>query len=171
MRRRDLLAAGLTLATAPGLVLAARRRVLRLHHTHTEESLAVTYRQGSRYHTWGLRRLDHFLRDFRTGEVKAMDPHLFDILWEIQQEAGHHDGRFEVISGYRSPKTNAALRRRSKGVARHSQHLLGKAVDVRLRGTTTRHLRDCALKLAEGGVGYYPRSDFVHLDTGRVRHW
>ena len=171
MRRRDFLAAGLALTAAPSLVLAAPRRVLRFHHTHTGESLEVVYRQGSGYHRRGLERLNHFLRDFRTEETKAMDPRLFDILWEVQQDTGHHHGLFEVISGYRSPKTNAMLRRRSKGVARHSQHLLGKAVDVRLRGASTRRLRDCALQLARGGVGYYPKSDFVHLDTGRVRHW
>ena len=113
---------------------------------------------------------DHLLRDFRTNEEHTIDPALLDILFQLQLEA-HHDGPFEVISGYRSPQTNAALRSRSSAVAEHSLHMQGRAIDIRLRGFPTAKLRDVAIALQRGGVGFYPVSDFVHVDTGRVRKW
>ncbi len=116
-----------------------------------------------------LAQINQYLRDFRTDEVYPIDPGVLDILWEVQRELG--GSTYEIISGYRSPKTNQALRSRSGGVAKRSLHMKGKAVDIRLTGKRTRTVRDCAVALKCGGVGYYAKSDFVHLDTGRVRTW
>ena len=139
-------------------------------HTHTGESLSCVYYRDGAYDPATLTRVNHFLRDFRTGEVHAIDPGLLDILFAVRARAGRDDA-FHVISGYRSPATNAFLRSHSSGVARHSLHMVGRAIDVRLPGFPTRRLRDLALAMRRGGVGYYPTSDFVHLDTGRVRFW
>ena len=149
---------------------ANEERQLSFYHTHTSESLDVTYFRDGEYVTSALSKLNHFLGDFRTGDTVDMDPAVFDILHEIQLEAGS-TGTFEVISAYRSPATNERLRSNSSGVARNSQHLLGKAIDVRLSDLATAELRDVALSLERGGVGYYHESDFVHVDTGRVRQW
>jgi uncharacterized protein YcbK (DUF882 family) len=111
-----------------------------------------------------------FLADWRNGVQHEIDPKLMDILWQIQRATGNRE-TFEVISAYRSEQTNRQLRSKSQGVAQYSQHLLGKAIDVRLRGLDTRELRDTALELQLGGVGYYEKTDFVHVDTGRVRRW
>ena len=111
-----------------------------------------------------------FLSDFRTGDTTTIDPELLDLIYEVRESLGSN-AAFEVISAYRSPRTNEMLRSNSSGVARNSQHLLGKAIDVRLRGVPTRTLRDAAIDLQRGGVGYYEQSDFVHMDTGRVRRW
>ncbi|MFE8033348.1 YcbK family protein [Thiohalocapsa marina] len=145
--------------------------MLSLHHLHTDERLTLTYRIGARYQPGALRRLNHFLRDFRTGDSIEIDPQLFDLLHDVKARLGQDDGVFEIISGYRSPKTNANLRRTSSGVAKKSLHMSGQALDVRLSRTSTRSVRDTALALGRGGVGYYPKSDFVHVDTGRVRRW
>ncbi len=169
------LGAGLAVASAP--VWARRSRVvtevrtLSLHHLHTDERLSVAYRIGDNYQRSALGRLNYFLRDFRTGDEAAIDPQLFDLLYDVKRRLGHEDGTFEIISGYRSPRTNTMLRRASSGVARQSLHMVGQAIDVRLTEMPTRNIRDVALILSRGGVGYYPRSDFVHLDTGRVRRW
>jgi uncharacterized protein YcbK (DUF882 family) len=117
-----------------------------------------------------MTELRAFLADWRDGEQNDLDPKLMDILWRIQEASGHRD-TWEVISAYRSPQTNAMLNRRSSGVAKKSQHVFGKAIDVRLRGMETRDLHRIALDLQLGGVGYYEKSDFVHVDTGRVRRW
>ena len=117
-----------------------------------------------------MEALRDFLADWRTGEKQYMDPELMDFLWEIQRVTGNKR-TFEVISAYRSEKTNRELRKRSNGVAKNSQHILGKAIDVRLRGLDTKKLRDVALELKLGGVGYYESLDFVHVDKGRVRRW
>lgn len=114
--------------------------------------------------------MNHFLRDFRTGEVHTIDPALLDVLFDLRTLADRDDV-FQIISGYRSPTTNSQLRRKSGGVAKRSLHMDGKAVDIRLTGFPTRKLRDLALSLQCGGVGYYASSDFLHLDTGRVRFW
>jgi uncharacterized protein YcbK (DUF882 family) len=114
--------------------------------------------------------VNRFLRDFRSGEIHPIDPRLLDILYQLQILADRA-ATYEVISGYRSPQTNAALHRVSAGVAEHSLHMEGRAIDVRMTGFPTRRLRDLAMSLGVGGVGYYARSDFVHLDTGRVRSW
>lgn len=139
-------------------------------HTHTGETLSTTYFQGGNYLPPSLERVNHFLRDFRTNEVHSIDPALLDILFDLQGKA-HHYGPFEVISAYRSPQTNAALRQRSGAVAEHSMHMEGRAIDIRLRGFPTLKLRDLAIALHRGGVGFYGASDFVHVDTGRVRIW
>ena len=145
-------------------------RQLSMFHTHTAEELSVTYYADGEYIASALDELNHFLRDFRTGDEIEMDPGVFDILFDIQTKSGS-TGVYEVISAYRSPATNEMLRGSSGGVARNSQHLLGKAMDVRLTDLDTATLRDVALSLQHGGVGYYSESDFVHVDTGRVRRW
>jgi uncharacterized protein YcbK (DUF882 family) len=139
-------------------------------HAHTRETLSTVYFQDGNYLVPSLERVNHLLRDFRTNEVHSIDPALLDMLFDLQAQA-HHDGPFEVISGYRSPQTNAALRRQSSAVAEHSLHMEGRAIDVRLRGFPTEKLRDVAVALHRGGVGFYAASDFVHVDTGRVRVW
>ena len=115
-------------------------------------------------------RLERFLRDHRNGKTREIDPKLFDLLYALRERAAVK-APFHLVSGYRSPETNEMLRSKSGGVARKSQHLLGKAIDVRLRGVDTADLRDAAIDLARGGVGFYRESDFIHLDTGGVRQW
>jgi len=149
---------------------ASGDRQLSFLHTHTNQRITVTYYCDGAYVPEALEELNRFLFDFRTGDVVDMDPELFDILHSLQKTTGS-TGTFEVISAYRSPETNEMLRRRGSGVAQHSQHLLGKAIDVRLTDVDTRILRDVALSMESGGVGYYPRSNFIHVDTGRVRRW
>jgi uncharacterized protein YcbK (DUF882 family) len=143
---------------------------VRFVHTHTGETLTASYFDGSAYNIACLSEVNHLLRDFRTGESHPIDPALLDILYDLQSLADR-DAPFEVISGYRSPATNAMLRRSSSGVAEHSQHLLGKAIDLRLSGYSTLKLSTRARALARGGVGFYPSSDFIHVDTGAVRFW
>ncbi|MFZ5557760.1 MAG: YcbK family protein [Pseudomonadota bacterium] len=170
-RRRWL--AGLALAP---LALTSRsasaraERALSFHHTHTGEQLRVTYFAAGQYLAESLAQLDRLLRDFRTGDATAMDRALFDQLHALSQACG--GGTYEIISGYRSPATNTRLRQAGGGgVARNSLHLQGRAIDVRLSGHDTAQLRRAAVAMGRGGVGYYPRSDFVHLDTGRPRTW
>ena len=176
IKRRTVIGLALTglVATAtvapPADVRAADARQLSFFHTHTQQSLDVVYYQNGEYVDSALDEIDRFLKDFRTGDVAEMDPKLLDTLYDLRNELGS-DETFEVISAYRSPKTNEMLRGKSGGVARNSQHLLGNAIDVRLRGIKTVNLRDKALEMQRGGVGYYQKSDFVHLDTGRVRRW
>ena len=146
------------------------RRSLSFYHTHTGERLETTYAWPGLYDSVALQEINHFLRDFRTGEVHPIDPRLLDTLCTIRQEFGGR-GTFEVISGYRSPKTNQELRSKSSGVAKHSLHMDGRAIDIRLRGVQTKKIQQCALRMQCGGVGFYAKSDFVHLDTGRVRFW
>ena len=147
-------------------------RTLSLHHIHTEEDITITYKRDGRYDEEALKRLDHFVRDWRKDEDIHMDPHLFDVIWEVSREVGR-DKTIYVVCGYRSPSTNAMLRRRSSGVARFSQHTLGKAMDFYIPSVSLEDLRDAGLRLQRGGVGYYPSSGspFVHLDVGSVRHW
>lgn len=143
---------------------------LSFYHIHTAESLDVTYREQGRIVPAALAELDHLLRDFRTNEAIPIDVGLLDTLTLLYDGFGCR-GRYEIISGYRSPRTNSALRHATTGVAQNSHHMYGRAIDVRLVGTATSVLRDAAVDLARGGVGYYPDSNFVHLDTGRVRRW
>lgn len=145
-------------------------RTLSFFHTHTRESTTVTFRRNGQYDSKALAQLNWFLRDWRVNEPTKMDPRLFDILWEVYREAGSSQP-IHIISAYRSPETNGALRRRSKGVSEHSQHMLGKAMDVRLPDVDTGRLRAIAMRMQYGGVGYYPSSEFVHIDTGSVRAW
>lgn len=163
------LAAGISLAGPLECIASINRQPLSFYHTHTGEHLNVDYTPLNCKPTT-LTRLNNFLRDFRTGDVHPIDPELFDILCRIQKKSGSH-GRIEIISGYRSPKTNAKLRAQSRGVAKKSLHMKGKALDIRMSGLKTRKLRDIAISLKKGGVGYYAKSDFVHIDTGRFRVW
>jgi uncharacterized protein YcbK (DUF882 family) len=173
MNRRYFLGVVLSAAATPALAkkTTERPRVLSLHHLHTDERISVTYRIGDRYQRGALSKLNHFLRDFRTGDAVTIDPELFDLLYDVQCCLGDSSARYEVLSGYRSPQTNAMLRRTGHRVARNSLHLSGRAMDVRFPDFPSRRIRDEALRLARGGVGYYPSADFVHLDTGNVRRW
>jgi uncharacterized protein YcbK (DUF882 family) len=147
-------------------------RTLSFHHTHSGEDLTVTFKRDGRYDEDALKQLNHFLRDWRSQEKTEMDRRLFDILWEVYRDV---DGKqpINIISSYRSPATNAMLRRRSSGVARHSQHTLGHAMDFYIPDVPLEQIRAAGLRLQRGGVGFYPTSGspFVHLDTGSVRHW
>jgi len=156
--------------TPPRDVRAADARQLSFFHTHTQQSLDVVYYENGEYVDSALHEINLFLRDFRTGDVAEMDRNLLDILYDVRNELGSSE-TFEVISAYRSQLTNEMLRSKSDGVARNSQHLLGTAIDVRLRGIAIEKLRDTALDMQRGGVGFYKQSDFVHMDTGRVRRW
>src|SRR4029078_10253639 len=145
-------------------------RTLSFHHTHSDEDLTVTFKRDGRYDEEALKKINHFLRDWRTQDSTMMDRHLFDILWEVYRDV---DGKkpIQIISSYRSPSTNAMLRRRSSGVARHSQHMLGHAMDFFIPEVPLEQIRAAGLRLQRGGVGFYPTSGspFVHLDTGSVR--
>jgi uncharacterized protein YcbK (DUF882 family) len=149
-------------------------RTLSFHHTHSGEDLTVTFKREGRYDEEALKQLNHFLRDWRTQEQTTMDRHLFDIIWEAYRDV---DGKkpIQIISAYRSPETNAMLRRRSAhtGVARFSQHMLGHAMDFYIPDVPLEQIRFAGLRLQRGGVGFYPTSGspFVHLDTGGIRHW
>ena len=168
---KSLLGATIAVLLLPAKpILAVDERQLSFYHTHTKKELHVTYQRNGEFIDSALLEIDNFLFDFRTGDAAAIDPDLVDLVYEIRESLGS-DGTFEVISAYRSPKTNEMLRGRSNGVARNSQHLLGKAIDVRLRDVETTKLRDAALAMQGGGVGYYEKSNFVHIDTGRVRRW
>lgn len=144
---------------------------LRLYHAHTGERIDIVYRRGDEYLPEAEAELDHFLRDHRTGAVKHYDPRLFDLLSDLAVAVGHPHAEIEIICGYRSPWSNEFLRARSSGVAKNSLHMQAHAIDIRLPGVDTLALRNAALELGRGGVGYYPRSGFVHVDTGRVRNW
>jgi uncharacterized protein YcbK (DUF882 family) len=144
---------------------------LRLYHTHTNERLDVVYRRGDHYVPSALGQLDHFLRDHRTGTVHHYDPRVFDLLNALDAKVGHPQGEIDIVCGYRTPWSNNLLRSRSRAVARHSLHMQAEAIDIRIPGVKTAELRDAALSLHLGGVGYYAREQFVHVDVGRVRRW
>ncbi len=146
-------------------------RHLAMSHTHTHESVALVYAIGPEFVPQALQHLNHFLRDHYSGDVGQMDPQLFNILHLVRRELDTEQP-FHIISGYRSPFTNERLRNsRGGGVAKHSLHMEGRAVDIRLPGVPLADVRDAARDLKLGGVGYYPGEQFVHLDTGRVRNW
>lgn len=145
-------------------------RELRFFHTHTSEHLVVEYHDGQGYLGDALATVNRFLRDFRTGEAHEIDPRLLDLLHDLAG-ATETARPYEVISGYRSPHTNQMLRQRSEGVAAGSLHMQGMAIDIRLTDVPLASLRTAALAAQTGGVGYYPQSQFVHVDTGRVRAW
>ncbi len=147
-----------------------RKKAIALHNANTGENLELFTRSGRQRNVDCLGQVQKFLRDHRTGEQHAIDPDLIDILAEIQY-ACDRQGVFEILSGYRSPKTNAMLQKRSGGVASKSYHMTGQAIDIRFPGLSTRELRNVARSLKRGGVGYYPKSSFVHIDTGPVRTW
>jgi uncharacterized protein YcbK (DUF882 family) len=146
------------------------RRSIALFNTHTGESLDVCYFDQGRYDPKALNAIDAILRDHRTNDIKPIDRRLLDVMNELKTKTDTH-APFHIISGYRSPTTNEMLRQTSSGVASNSFHLKGMAIDIRLPGFKTHRLRDCCIQLQSGGVGYYPKSDFVHIDTGPVRSW
>ena len=175
--RRRAIAATAAVLVSPLLAIPGRSRAtavslraLSFHHTHTGETLSLAYASADSYLTDALARIDWFLRDFRNGESRPIDPRLLDQLHQLAELTGTR-APYEVISGYRSPATNAWLRRRGGGVAAHSLHLEGRAIDVRLADVRLAELRDAATSLHAGGVGFYPQSQFVHLDTGPARRW
>lgn len=145
------------------------KREISFYHTHTGESLTIPHPLLPGHEKNIMDRVNHFLRDFRSGDVHDIDPGLLDILYHMKKKTG--GGIYEIISGYRSPATNHMLRQQGHNVARKSLHMKGMAIDIRLRGVNTMTLRNCALALRKGGVGYYRKSDFVHVDTGRFRTW
>jgi uncharacterized protein YcbK (DUF882 family) len=146
---------------------------LRFFHTHTNERLDIVYRRGATYVPEALATLDHYLRDHRTGDVRHFDPRLFDLLHDLIASLRDSNGEIDVVCGYRTLWSNEFLSTRSAhtGVARHSLHMLAEAIDIRIPGIPTSMVRDAALALHRGGVGYYGASDFVHVDLGRVRRW
>ncbi len=151
----------------------AMERGLSFFHTHTAERLSTAYCTGGEYLAPALKDINVLLRDFRVNQIKPIDPALLDLLFELNGVLGT-DQPFHVISGYRTPETNAMLQERGgahSGVATHSLHIDGKAIDIRVPGITLEHLRNSATSLKIGGVGFYPGSNFVHVDTGRVRYW
>ena len=158
---------------APSLWASVHRapeRSLAFKNLHTGESLRATFWAEGRYRNDELKAVNHVLRDHRSGDVHPMDPKLLDLLYGLQQSVAV-TGSFHIISGYRSPSSNQKLRSKSGGVAKKSLHMQGKAIDIRLPGCKLQHLRNAALELKAGGVGYYAKSDFIHVDTGRVRRW
>jgi uncharacterized protein YcbK (DUF882 family) len=146
------------------------QRQLDFYHTHTKDSLSIVYHDGSNYIPAALEQINTFLGDFRNGAVYTIDPATLDILFRLRAHFGG-TATFEIISGYRSPETNAMLRAQGRDVAKRSLHMEGKAIDARLRNVNTAKLRDAAIALQLGGVGYYQNSNFVHVDSGRVRTW
>ena len=146
---------------------------LRLHQVHTGESIDVAYKVGDEYLPSSIELLNHFLRDYRTGEDASYDPREFDLLHALMITLHRPNGLIDVICGYRTPATNEALRTRAAvtGVAENSFHMVSKAIDIAVPGVSTERLRDAALSLGLGGVGYYPSSHFVHVDVGPVRTW
>jgi uncharacterized protein YcbK (DUF882 family) len=150
----------------------AQTRSLKVFNMHTREKATIVFKRNGRFDQSGLRQLNQFMRDWRRNEPTKMDPRLFDLLWEAYKQSGSND-YIHVVCGYRSPQTNSMLRSRSKGVAKKSQHMLGRAMDFYIPDVRLKKLREIGLKMQGGGVGYYPRSGspFVHFDVGNVRHW
>ena len=144
---------------------------LHFFHTHTRERLNIDYRNREGYNQESLLRLNRYLRDHRSGEIHEYDPQVFDLLHDLTTALGNPTLEIDVICGYRTLRSNEFLRTHGHGVASHSLHMQGMAIDIRVPGIPTSHLRDAALALHRGGVGYYAASDFVHVDVGRVRRW
>jgi uncharacterized protein YcbK (DUF882 family) len=160
----------------PSFAFAALRhldgseRVLHLYNTHTGETLSSCYYSTGKYQLKALQKIDYLLRDHYTEAIKPIDRNLLDLLYAVSRKVGGRP-QFHIISGYRSPETNAMLCKKTAGVAPHSLHIQGKAVDIRLPAFETKSLRDICMSLKGGGVGYYRKSNFVHMDTGRIRFW
>ncbi len=159
-----------TRAEEPNAPVGQEHRLV-LFNTHTNERLDIVFRRGEEYIPAALAKLDYFLRDHNTNEVLEFDPHEYDLLYDLTAAVGKPGGEIDIVCGYRTPSTNAALRERTNGVAVHSLHIQAKAIDLRMPGVNTLTLRRAALALKRGGVGYYPHSDFIHVDTGRVTQW
>ncbi|MGB5473838.1 MAG: DUF882 domain-containing protein [Gammaproteobacteria bacterium] len=176
VKRRDFLRIGVLAGTAllvhPAFAgtKPAHERRLSLHNTHTGEDLAATYWAEGDFIDSELQDINTLLRDHRSGDIHPIDTDLLDLLYVLQSTVGSRKA-FEVISGYRSPATNATLRNKSSGVARRSYHMQGKAIDIRLPGCDLKQLHTAALSIKAGGVGYYPGSDFIHVDVGPQRSW
>jgi uncharacterized protein YcbK (DUF882 family) len=149
----------------------AEEHRLLLYNTHTSERIDIVYRRGDQYIPSALAKLDYFLRDHRTSDVRHFDPRLYDILSDLTLSIGHPGGEIDIVCGYRTPSTNESLRAHTTGVAKNSLHIQAEAIDLRMPGVNTLKLRQAALALRRGGVGYYPHSDFIHVDVGRVRQW
>jgi uncharacterized protein YcbK (DUF882 family) len=147
-----------------------RHKTLSFEHTHTGEKLKLTYFERGNYVKDALHEINYLLRDYRTDDIHPIDTALLDQLFDLKQILGLYKP-FHIISGYRSPFTNAQLRKNSHGVAKHSYHLQGRAIDIRVEGVSSKTIRNAALAMAQGGVGYYPQNNFVHLDSGRFRTW
>ena len=161
------------LAARPALAMqspASGKRSLALSNLHTGEKVKLDYWADGAYEPGALAQISHVLRDHRTGDVHAIEPHLLDLMTTLSRRV-ESTKPFQIISGYRSPASNASLHAKSNGVATHSLHMQGQAVDIRLEGVSLTQLRDAALGMQIGGVGFYPGSDFVHVDVGRVRRW
>ena len=154
---------------APAVVPQEHR--LRLYHTHTGERLDIVYRRGDDYAPDAIAKLDLFLRDHRTEQVRHLDPKLYDILEQLTIDSGHPGAEIDIVCGYRTPWSNQYLRTHTEGVAKNSMHIQAQAIDLRIPGVKTEQLREIAVSLHRGGVGFYPRSNFIHVDTGRVRQW
>ena len=172
---RHLACGSLLTLGAPVIAEAAKARfpthkTLALQNINTGDKLKLTYFEKGRYIHSALEEIDYVLRDYRTGDVHRMDPDLLDLLYDLKLAVGANRP-FEIICGYRSPVTNANLHRHRSGVANNSLHMQGRAIDIRLDGFDTKHLRNVAISMHRGGVGYYPKSDFIHLDTGKPRTW
>ena len=179
--RRGFLGAGILAATSTIIIphepaiaavnkFLSAERSLSFYNAHTSETLTAVYSANGNYLPDALADINYLLRDYRTGDIKKIDTRLLDLLYALKKKLNAREP-FQVISGYRSPKTNAMLARRSSGVAKNSQHLYGKAVDIRLPECSLDCLHRAAVSLKAGGVGYYPKSNFVHVDVGRVRYW
>lgn len=176
--RRELLGLGLTAAAAsliPSEMYAAAEevrpeKVICLHNVYTKETLESVYWKDGEYLPEALSDINHIFRDIRTGKERTISKRLINLIHDLQQEV-KADGHFHIISGYRTPRSNALLSRRTKGVAKNSLHIYGRAVDIRLPDYNLRTLRRKAMNLRGGGVGYYPRSNFIHVDVGAVRYW
>jgi uncharacterized protein YcbK (DUF882 family) len=164
------LALGLLGLTARESEAAIRERSVALHHRHTGESLKIVYFADGRYQPEALRAATHHLRDWRDDTTRPVDPKLLDLLWSLRRGLDTSDP-IQVFCGYRSPQTNAMLRRKHRGAARHSLHMQAMAIDLQIPNRPLRRIRSAAMALKAGGVGYYPRSGFVHVDTGDIRYW
>jgi uncharacterized protein YcbK (DUF882 family) len=158
-------------SAAPPSVTATQEHRLVLYNTHTAERLEIVYRRGDQFVPSALTKLDYFLRDHNTNDVRHFDPRLYDTLSDLAASIGHPGGQIDIVCGYRTPRTNESLRAHTTGVAKNSLHIQAEAIDLRMPGVDTLKLRRAALALKRGGVGYYPHSDFIHVDVGRVRQW
>ncbi len=177
--RRDFLKLGMGFIAGTALPLDAMATVIKqvepprnlaFYNVHTDERIKLTYFEKGQYIPEALTQINHILRDHRTGEISPIDTDLLDLLFDLKGQLSCRE-YFNVISGYRSPETNAKLRRNTRGVAKQSYHMRGKAIDIRIPKFDTARLRRLCIKLKGGGVGYYPDSDFVHVDVGPVRTW
>jgi len=177
MNRRGFLGAlagisgGLIMPAAFAAPVKQVDRSLTLYNTHTGEKLTSTYFAEGQYQQESIKEIEWLLRDHRAEEAAAMDPQLMDLMHNIENLIGKRSREFHIISGYRSPETNAKLRKNSTGVAKKSFHMRGKAIDIRVPGYDIAQLRRAAMSLKSGGVGYYPKSNFIHVDTGHTRFW